>query len=145
MTFASYAVIPGCSTASTPAFARAYPTATALWRNLANALKSTALSMGLDASTVASGKSLTMAMAIFAVTAGVVACYTERAVEPVIIEIVEAGSYVPEPEPVVEPTPPPCVHREKVVLSFDGGSVEYDMPTPCDPFWKYKDLGYPKP
>lgn len=38
-----------------------------------------------------------------------------------------------------------CRRSEHIVFTWDGGSKTYDIPLPCDPFWKMKDRGDPQP
>ena len=38
-----------------------------------------------------------------------------------------------------------CHRSEHIVFTWDGGSKTYDIPLPCDPFWKMKDRGDPAP
>lgn len=50
--------------------------------------------------------------------------------------------YPPMPETPSDPGDTQCHKSEHIVFHLDGGfTVTYDVPLPCDPFWKLKDRG----
>ncbi len=104
-----------------------------------------ALCMAPFVATALSGKSLTRALVICAAIAVAGGCSTTAKmpdpIPPVVIDVTDAGYYEPpgeEPENL-------CVQNDKVVLVFDGGTVEYTPPAECDPLWRIKDRGDPEP
>jgi hypothetical protein len=79
-------------------------------------------------------------------------CYTGEPARPG--EIRDAGSeeappsrdYPPMPDEPSQEGDTMCHKSEHIVFHLDGGlTIIYDIPLPCDPFWKMKDRGDPPP
>lgn len=133
----------GLSMATTPVCVLETQTVPGLFLSLESELKSTVSFLADVARIVASVRSSMKAMAICVATVvalGSCMVKTQEPTPPLVIDIVDAGSY--EPEPYQSPIPMLCSHRDHI--SFDGGSVVFDVPRPCVPIWFYRELGDPQ-
>lgn len=64
-----------------------------------------------------------------------------------VIDAPASRPYPEMPEKSAQSGDTMCRKTERVVFHLDdaGLTVAYDVPLPCDPFWKLKDRGDPAP